>query len=393
MGCSGSNTKDIYNYLPKISHGKKRLSIEEERRKYNTHHENFENLMLDYEIRNSFFNSEKHGFLQFFEQFYGMYKFKFEQYNMSYYEVKDVILEKLVESQMKDDLLIREWDVADFISTTFAEQPELNEDQAESARNFLITSGRYFPAKQKGCYVAVNNLENIQKWGLKPYLTNLKFNAGFQMQNLNIVLSPFIFHHEENIFDLCEVIDSNLDLLTLSITIAKINDNLDSGEKFLNNYTPETQHLDSIKYLLQGVKFHPGVKFFSFGNYANYQYNLGKEITDELVKLLSADKFYSFCLMKLGNISHELMREVIYLIGHSNNLKFFILDMNFTKEDLKAVKDAVVRNKKLIGGFISCGGGNFSEFKGDFCELRDEIKKENSNLKFFEIVKEFKFQK
>jgi hypothetical protein len=46
MGCSSSTTKEgIYtysNYLPKYINGKKRLTLEEQKNKYNINHENFE---------------------------------------------------------------------------------------------------------------------------------------------------------------------------------------------------------------------------------------------------------------------------------------------------------------------------------------------------------------
>jgi hypothetical protein len=346
--------------------------------------------MLDPEIRNSFFTGNNHGFLQFFEQFYGRYKYKFELYNMSYHEVKDVILEKLVESQIKDDLLFREWNVTDFICNIFSEQPELNEDQAESAKNFLSNTGRYFPAKQKGCYVVINNLENVQKWGLKPYLTNLKFNASFQLQNLNLVLSPFIFQKEENIIDICEVIESNPNLISLTITFLHINDNLDSEEKYLKEYLPDSQHLNLLKHIFNTIRSHHGIKFLSFGNYfKDYFYSLGKEECEALLELFKCDKLIGFNLMKI-NLEKEFVREILHIVGHSQSLKFFMMDLTFEMEEIKLIRDSVVKNKKLLGAFIACGRERNED---EIRDIKNEIKNENPHLNFVEIVNEFKFQR
>ena len=88
---------------------------------------------------------------------------------MIYQEVKDVILEKLVESQLKEDFLYKEWNVSEYITNLIEEQHELNEDENDSAKAFFSTTSRYFPSKQKGCVVLLNNFENVEKWGFKNY--------------------------------------------------------------------------------------------------------------------------------------------------------------------------------------------------------------------------------
>lgn len=400
MGCSSSITKEhtgtgnyphsYTNYLPKYINGRKRMSLEEQKLKYNINHENFENLMLDPEIRNNFFTGNNHGFLQFFEQFYGRYKYKFEAFNMSHHDVKDVILEKLVESQIKDDLLFREWNVTDFISNIFFEQPEISVDQAEVMKNFILNTGRYFPAKQKGCYVVINNLENVQKWGLKPYLECLKFNASFQMHNFNLVLSPFIFQKEENLIEICEVIECNPNLISLTITFLNLNDNLDSEEKYLKDFKPDANHLNWLKHIFNTVRTHPGIKFLSFGNYFSEYMNcfsLGKEETNSLLELFKCDKLIGFNFMKM-NLDKKILAQIISSIGHSQSLKFFMMDLMFEIDELKLIRSNVIKNKKLLGVYISCGreAGEGSEIKG----IRDEIRNENPHLNFVEIVKEFK---
>ena len=115
MGCTSSISQEII--LPHHRHlGKKKLSLEESRLIYHTNHEKFELIMLDPEIQKTFFNEKQNSeFIKFFEIFYGKYKSRFDKYNITYIVLKKIILEKIVESEIKDQFQYKEWNMKNFI--------------------------------------------------------------------------------------------------------------------------------------------------------------------------------------------------------------------------------------------------------------------------------------
>ena len=218
---------------------------------------------------------------------------------------------------------------------------------------------------------------------------------------LNIIITPILLKNENNIYDLCEVIESNHNLITVTITVANIYDTPQSpphNEKISQVYTPDQKHISLLAYLFHSIRCHPNIKVFSFANYANYMYSLTPEVNYALIELLSTDRLISISIIKI-NLLDEIENKVVRLIENLKYLKFLLFDFfqpNGNKEIsnpntnlFKGLKSAIKGNKKLLGAYICIG----RDIEINREELKNEVKGANLNLKFFECVKEFNFFK
>jgi hypothetical protein len=374
MGCATTRTV----YIPNRINGKKRLSLELQKKKYITNHERFDNLILNKEMKNDFENRINTDFDQFFNSFYSKWKLKLDEAKLTKEDARDVVVEKVVEELMADVLSYKDWDVRDLIMERIEHLKDLKDEKMDIAKTILNSSApRIYPNIQRG--PVINCSEKTAKWGLKHFFTNLKCNASFQSQVLNIIITPSMFEDEENIFDFCEVIDSNPNLITVSIVISKGTEYSDTA------YIPEHSHLLSLKYIFETLKYNTSVKAFAFMNYSEYLYTLPNETYSSLIGLLKIDKFNSICLSK-HNFTNDNVKNFMHIFENSTHMKFLIFDNKYVSTECNDLFiSSVIKNRALNG--VLWGS---AEYNDDLDELDQKIKSQNPSIKFFHFEKHFK---
>jgi hypothetical protein len=372
MGCSSSRVKQESAVPTVWRQGKKRQTLEDAKKKYHTNHENLELLMLDGEMRNDFFK-DKEGveFIRFFEQFYGKYKIRFDKYNITYEETRDVILEKIVESEIRDELNFKTWECENRLFNIIEDQKNMTAEKEENAKIFLKSYSRLFSSKQKGC---VLDTGRDYKWGIKHFLTNLKFNASFEMEFLLIFLNLNNLT-EDLIIDICEVIESNTNLSSIGIILTLSQD---------GNSQIQIENLNLINFIIKAIFLHKEIKHFLFANYS--EYNIILSTITSLSDLIIQDRLHSLLLSKV-NLGDNL-GTIINIIGSLSNLKFFLFDCRIGHLVLNSIRQILVKSKKLSSCVLS-GLGNFVLEDGINLlseNVGTEIKMYNTNLVYFEVL-------
>lgn len=376
MGCGKSRVVTTQN--------KKKSMLELGSKKYNMHHEYFENLMLNKEMSEDFQNRTTDStFEQFFDKFYTKWKMRFDQHKLSRIDVKDVIIEKIVEDLIGEDFSFQDWKVLDLIENNVEHWRTTTDYKIELACMNLSSVSRFYSKTQKGCVIQSQeqsgSFSNLNTWGIKHYLTNLKYNINFQMECINVIFSPYLFENEEFVNDLCEVIESNENLNTVCILIAKYS----SEGELLKNYIPEHKHLLALVKLFQAISAHKNVKVFCFANLTEYVYSFPIETFTAFIELINNDKFFGICLSKI-NLQGEYVKLLLNTLGDLNNLRYLVLDIKLGNNTDDNLSTYLAKIKNLVACLI----GNI-ELTITAEEIENRIKFSNSDFSFLAYEKDF----
>ena len=387
MGCTSSiDNSQLLKFPPNLN-GIKILPINTQKEKYFSIQEKYSAIMLNNQIHKYLDESipESHVyFSKFIDNIYEKFYNEFNTQKMTKLELRDSLLLKVLENQCEDvldfktinfqNLIIEIYENTEIDNVSFTKNDLLN--------NFSLTSKRYFPQTQK--YICVKVIDNppeeteITKinngQGLMKYaFDNIKFNPKFPINLMTIILDDKMYSHDINIINIAESINVRDTLNGVCIN-------------FVANENQEFIIRKNTKFIFEGIITNKFITALSVvGNEYNSCYFLPQEVKNTFYQCIKQDRFFAFCISKIKYTEDEI-KELINILLPLESLKFVILDFDVINMEIfnYIVNNYLKKCKKILCCLIS--GGNLDINNG---KIETEIKKSNSNFKYFSYAKNF----
>ena len=387
MGCSSTTDNTQLLKFPPTLNGITILPISVQKEKYFSIQQKFTAIMLNDQINKYLDQSipENHVLLpKFIDDTYEKFYNEFKSQNMTNLDLRDSLLLKLLENQCEDFLDFKKINFQNLIIEIYenTEIEHVSFNKNDIINNFSLTSKRYFPSTQNYiCLTVIDNppeetqitkINNGQ--GLMKYaFENIKFNTKFPINLMTIILDDRMYKHEINLINIAEVINIRDSLNGVCIN-------------FSANKNLEYKISQNTKYIFEAIITNKSITALSVvGNEYNSCYILPQEVKNTLYKCIKINRFFAFCISKIKFTEQEI-DELIKILLPLESLKFIVLDFDII--DSKIFKYIINNYLKKCKKILYCliAGGNLDI---DNEEYENEIKKSNSNFKYFAYAKYF----
>ena len=170
-------------------------------------------------------------------------------------------------------------------------------------------------------YDIKGELKKLQNPVLFGINRNLKFNANYQPQILNIILTPFLLQNEDLINDLSELIEFGERLQIVSIIIEPVDENNNRYDTFNFNISDHTM----LNRLLYAISNNKKIKALFLQCSKDHKIVLAPESANLIINKLQSETLLAF---HIGNftLSQEFVNKLCFQILSTRSLIFFGID-------------------------------------------------------------------
>ena len=373
MGCSTgrqlSNT--ITSIFPETINGIKVIPIDTQRERYLKNHENFTMLQLNTSFA-QFLNESKPEdethLNTFIDLLFNKFYTEFTNMKMTKDDVKDTIMEQILEQAILDELNFKTINFQNIIGEVIenAEMGYLNSKKEEISRAFFLTSRRYFAQMQKS--ISIKPIGHM-----KHIFNNLKFSKQFDMGLVKIDFNNKMFEDDFNIVNIAELISEREQLNGIAMKFSYDYAASDAKENTL-------YITDNTRFIFEAIDINYSIRSLVLAaNEYSKEYKLPTLVYNAFLSTLRNDRLFALIVSKM-NVDTVQIRELISILSSLENLKFVILDFEMMTIDLidEIVNNYIKKNKKIL--FCAVSGGEL-EVNNEEKELM--IKQVNNNFKYF----------
>ena len=373
MGCSTgrplSNT--ITSIFPETINGIKVIPIDTQRERYLKNHENFTMLQLNTSFA-QFLNESKPEdethLNTFIDLLFNKFYTEFTNMKMTKDDVKDTIMEQILEQAILDELNFKTINFQNIIGEVIenAEMGYLNSKKEEISRAFFLTSRRYFAQMQKSISIKPNR-------HMKHIFNNLKFSKQIDMGLVKIDFNNKMFEDDFNIVNIAELISEREQLNGIAMKFSYDYAASDAKENTL-------YITDNTRFIFEAIDINFSIRSLVLAaNEYSKEYKLPTLVYNAFLSTLRNDRLFALIVSKM-NVDTVQIRELISILSSLENLKFVILDFEMMTIDLidEIVNNYIKKNKKIL--FCAVSGGKL-EVNNEEKELM--IKQVNNNFKYF----------
>jgi hypothetical protein len=368
MGCSASLRNEVF-----INNPRREKKLITELIKYRDNHSKFEKINFESKLEMKI--SQEGKFETYLDNYYLKNVQKFQEMKFTKLDLKQTILELAAYELLDDDFKFKTWDINDLVLDNIEHQEHMDEDKSEFFKKILELNCKFYPNKQRGCYMFCENQEVQAKIiSLKAIFNNLKFNENYKMTAFSIFISNFLLK-EENLFEeISEVIDMNPDLFTFSSIF--YDDNIE--------FKPSLLQLQNLGKVIETVRDHRTIITFILGCKLNYNFYFPLETETKLKQLIQDDKLFCLTLSNL-NLSNPIKDEIILILQKLTNLKFLNLNLKLNSEQFEKLVISISENKNIIGLILSSAKTTMT-----IEETEKKIKSFNPNFVFYHYEEKYK---
>jgi hypothetical protein len=163
---------------------------------------------------------------------------------------------------------------------------------------------------------------------------NLKYNKDYQVDMINIILTPKLLDNEPLIYDICEILNYSKSISIVVIII----DPIDEKGNAYDNFNFNISNFRMFNSLLATITNNRAIKSLFIQCARDYKLILAPESAKLLIKKILSETLVSFHIGKF-TVSENYLNEILFHIKNSRNLKYIGYD---NKKIFKYLKSSIL---------------------------------------------------
>ena len=222
----------------------------------------------------------------------------------------------------------------------------LSKEEEESLDNTQKRFQKEFPMDMKlvNYNLSSKRYKNLSVLNFLGINANLKFNANFQPEIINIIIDDDLLQNYNLVKDISDVIENCQSLIIVNYILYP----KDIDGKLEEDYGLDGQTYQSLFSLIKAVTVNKKIKSFVLHSMKDYNINLAPEICRLIEHKLQSETLVSFHFGNF-NLTGSFKKKIEFLLSSTKSLLFLSFEnKNYTKEDVLNLKNSLLKNNRSI---------------------------------------------
>ena len=222
----------------------------------------------------------------------------------------------------------------------------LSKEEEESLDNTQKRFQKEFPMDMKlvNYNLSSKRYKNLSVLNFLGINANLKFNANFQPEIINIIIDDDLLQNYNLVKDISDVIENCQSLIIVNFILYP----KDIDGKLEEDYGLDGQTYQSLFSLIKAVTVNKKIKSFVLHSMKDYNINLAPEICRLIEHKLQSETLVAFHFGNF-NLTGSFKKKIEFLLSSTKSLLFLSFEnKNYTKEDVLNLKNSLLKNNRSI---------------------------------------------
>ena len=222
----------------------------------------------------------------------------------------------------------------------------LSKEEEESLDNTQKRFQKEFPIDMKlvNYNLSLKRYKNLSVLNFLGINANLKFNANFQPEIINIIIDDDLLQNYNLVKDISDVIENSQSLIIVNYILYP----KDIDGKLEEDYGLDGQTYQTLFSLIKAVTVNKKIKSFVLHSMKDYNINLAPEICRLIEHKLQSETLVAFHFGNF-NLTGSFKKKIEFLLSSTKSLLFLSFEnKNYTKEDVLNLKNSLLKNNRSI---------------------------------------------